>query len=64
MKVDFTKHSTFEGIKTVSENRLSQKYILSPEELKAGYLLQILNGNPKHKIIIFHKSCKECTIMS
>ena len=30
IEVNFLKHSTYEGVKTVSSNRLTQSYILSP----------------------------------
>lgn len=40
LKLNFIKHSTFQGKKTVST--LTQNYIFTPEELKPGYLLQIL----------------------
>ena len=55
-KVDFVKHSTYNGKKTV--DTLIQKYIFTPEDLKAGYLMRILKDNPKYKIIIFVKTCK------
>jgi len=56
VKIDFVKHSTFNGKKTVSA--LIQKYVFTPEDLKPGYLLRILKDNPKYKIIIFVKTCK------
>lgn len=62
--LNFIKYSTFEGIKTVASNKLTQKYIISPNELKSGHLLNILKENPSHKIIVFNKNCKECTLMT
>lgn len=56
MNIDFVKHSTFKGKKTVST--LIQNYIFTPEDLKPGYLLRILKDNPKYKIIVFVKTCK------
>ena len=55
-KIDFVKHSTFKGKKTV--DTLIQNYIFTPEDLKAGYLMRILKDNPKYKVIIFVKTCK------
>lgn len=60
-KVDFVKHSTFKGKKTV--DTLIQSFIFTPEELKPGYLLKLLQDNPKYKIIVFVKTCKECTLI-
>jgi superfamily II DNA/RNA helicase len=55
-KIDFVKHSTFRGKKTV--DTLIQNYIFTPEDLKPGYLLKILKDNPTYKIIVFVKTCK------
>jgi superfamily II DNA/RNA helicase len=62
VKLDFIKFSTFLGKKTV--DTLIQSYIFTTEQLKAGYLLDILNQNRNYKIIIFVKTCKECTLIS
>lgn len=64
LKVDleFIKFSTFAGKKTV--NTLIQKYVFTPEQLKAGHLLKILDENRVYKIIVFVKTCKECTLIS
>ena len=48
----------------MGKNRLTQSYVFTPEELKPGFLLGILEQNPNYKIIIFSKSCRECTLMS
>jgi superfamily II DNA/RNA helicase len=56
VKIDFVKHSTFKGKKTV--NTLIQNYIFTPEDLKPGYLMRILKDNPKYKVIVFVKTCK------
>jgi ATP-dependent RNA helicase DDX49/DBP8 len=61
VKLDFQKHSTFAGKKTVST--LIQNYIFTAEQLKPGYLLSLLSSNPGQKIIVFVKTCKECTLI-
>ncbi len=61
IKLDFVKFSTFEGKKTVST--LIQNYIFTTEQLKPGFLLTLLQTHPRYKIIIFVKTCKECTLI-
>lgn len=61
IKLDFVKFSTFEGKKTV--NTLIQNYIFTTEQLKPGFLLSVLRANSRHKIIVFVKTCKECTLI-
>jgi superfamily II DNA/RNA helicase len=61
VKLDFVKFSTFQGKKTVST--LIQNYIFTTEQLKPGFLMRILRENPKHKTIVFVKTCKECTLI-
>lgn len=61
VNLDFIKHSTFTGVKTVAG--LTQNFVFTSEELKTGYLMEILQSHPKHKIIVFVKSCKECTLI-
>jgi ATP-dependent RNA helicase DDX49/DBP8 len=61
IKLDFVKFSTFEGKKTVST--LIQNYIFTTEQLKPGFLMAILKANSKLKIIVFVKTCKECTLI-
>lgn len=64
VNIDFVKHSTYQGIKTVSSACLTQQFVFTPEELKPGYLLKMLEQNSNYKIIIFVKTCKECTLMA
>lgn len=59
-----TKYSTYEGIKTVSAANLEQKFVFTPEDLKPGHLLSLLEENSVYKIIIFVKTCKECTLIA
>lgn len=63
-KVNFVKHSTYDGLKTVCTANLTQNYILTPEHLKPTYLLQIIEENSNMKIIVFVKTCKDATIMA
>jgi ATP-dependent RNA helicase DDX49/DBP8 len=63
-QVKFLKHSTYGGIKTVRTASLTQQFVFTPEQLKPCYLLTLLQDNPHYKVIIFVKTCKECTLMS
>ena len=59
--MNFIKHSTFQGIKTVTN--LTQSYIFTAEQLKPGYLLSVLSAYPNFKTIVFVKTCKEATMI-
>ena len=61
IKLDFIKFTTYTGKKTV--DTLIQNYIFTTDHLKSGYLLSILKAHPRHKVIIFVKTCKECTLI-
>lgn len=59
--VCFVKYSTYTTNLTV--RTLTQSYIFTPEALKPSYLLELLEQNRPYKIIVFVKTCRECTLM-